>query len=161
VTYIAEARPGRRTVPARRRLTALELRFSESRVSRARIDSHVRCLLGKRNEAIAAALADKVSSSAISAVVGIRAADVKRLGGAYQDLHYSGGQPEWHLAGLAALVRQLDAALGEKDESVQRLRSDVLEGLQPGRMDIFRVAALTALPVERIRELVRPTQAAS
>lgn len=161
MTYVAEARPRRRAVPLKRRLNPLELRLSESRVWRARIDSHVRSLLGRRNEAIAAALADKVSLSAMSGVVGIRVADVKRLGGAYQDIHYSGAQPEWHLAGLAAIVRQLDVALDEKEESVQRLRGDILEGLESGRMDIFRIAALTALPAERIRELLRPAAAHS
>ncbi|MFJ5958912.1 hypothetical protein ACIQC5_23470 [Paenarthrobacter sp. NPDC092416] len=125
-------------------------------MTRARIDSHVRTLLNRRNEAIAAALADKVSLAALSAIVGIRAADVKRLGGAYQDLHFSGARQEWHLSGLDAIVRQLDAALEDKEAGVQRLRGDVIESLESGRMDIFRVAALTALPAERIRELMRP-----
>ncbi|MFE4196720.1 hypothetical protein ACFRJ9_12700 [Paenarthrobacter sp. NPDC056912] len=159
MTYVAEARPHRRAAPPQRRLSQLELRLAESRVSRARIDSHVRSLLGRRNEAIAAALADKVSLAAVAAVVGIRAANVKRLGGAYQDLHYSGAHQEWHLAGLVALVRQLEAAMGDKEQCVERLRSDVLKGLESGRMDVFRVAALTALPAERIRELMRPAAA--
>ncbi|PRB41058.1 hypothetical protein CQ038_14760 [Arthrobacter sp. MYb51] len=141
------------------RLNRLELRLSESRATRGRIDSHVRTLLSQRNEAMAAALADKVPLSAISTVVGIRAADVKRLGGAYQDLHFSGVRHDWHLTRLAAIVRQLDAALEDKEQSAQKLRCDVLEGLESGRMDIFRVAALTALPAERIRELMRPAAA--
>ncbi|MFF2840615.1 hypothetical protein [Paenarthrobacter sp. NPDC057981] len=157
VTYVAEARLRRRPAAHRPRLSSLELRLTGSRVSRARIDSHVRTLLGRRNEAIAAALADKVSLAAVSAVVGIRATDVKRLGGAYQDLHFSGVQPEWHLSGLAAIVRQLEDALQDKERGVERLRVDVLEGLESGRMDIFRVAALTALPADRIRELIRAT----
>ncbi|MGP0223251.1 hypothetical protein [Paenarthrobacter sp. NCHU4564] len=156
MTYVAEARPRRRTTAHKPRLTSLELRLTESRVSRARIDSHVRMLLSRRNEAIAAALADKVSPAAVSAVVGIRATDVKRLGGAYQDLHFSGAQQDWHLAGLSAIVRQLNAALEDKDKCVQQLRRDVLAGLQKGSLDIFRVAALTSLPAERIRELIRP-----
>lgn len=157
MTYVAEARPRRRPAAHRPRLSSLELRLTGSRVSRARIDSHVRTLLGRRNEAIAAALADKVSLAAVSAVVGIRATDVKRLGGAYQDLHFSGVQPEWHLSGLVAIVRQLEDALQDKERGVERLRVDVLEGLESGRMDIFRVAALTALPADRIRELIRAT----
>lgn len=128
-------------------------------MTRARIESHVRTLLNQRNEAIAAALADKVSLSAIAGVVGIRAADVKRLGGAYQDLHFSGVRHDWHLSRLSAVVRQLDGALEDKERSAQKLRCDVLEGMESGRIDIFRVAALTALPVERIRELMRPVAA--
>ncbi|MFK4639417.1 MULTISPECIES: hypothetical protein [Micrococcaceae] len=156
MTYIAEARPRRRATPATPRLNRVELRLSESRVTRARIDSHVRTLLSQRNEAIAAALADKVSLSAISTVVGIRAADVKRLAGAYQDLHFSGVRHDWHLTRLFTVVRQLDAALEDKEQTAQKLRCDILEGLESGRMDIFRIAALTALPAERIRELMRP-----
>ncbi|MFJ4171444.1 hypothetical protein ACIPY3_18225 [Paenarthrobacter sp. NPDC089714] len=156
MTYVAEARPRRRTTPHQPRPTSLEVRLTGSRVSRGRIDSHIRTLLGHRNEAIAAALADKVSLAAVSAVVGIRAADVKRLGGAYQDLHFSGAQQEWHLSGLQAVVRQLDAALEEKERSVESLRRDVVEGLEAGHLDIFRIAALTSLPAERIRELIRP-----
>ncbi|MFF1831825.1 hypothetical protein [Paenarthrobacter sp. NPDC058040] len=156
MTYVAEARPRRRISAGARRHSPLESRLLASRVSRARIDSHVRMLLNRRNEAIAAALADKVSLAAVSAVVGIRATDVKRLGGAYQDLHFSGAQQEWHLSVLAAIVRQLEGAMEDKERSVERLRSDVLEGLETGRLDVFRIAALTSLPAERIRELIRP-----
>ncbi|MFJ4029696.1 hypothetical protein ACIPWF_20330 [Paenarthrobacter sp. NPDC089989] len=156
MTYVAEARPRRRATPHQPRLTSLELRLAGSRVPRARIDSHIRTLLGRRNEAIAAALADKVSLAAVSAVVGIRAADVKRLGGAYQDLHFSGAPQEWHLSGLAAVAKQLEAALKDKEQSVESLRSDVLQCLEAGHMDVFRIAALTSLPAERIRELIRP-----
>lgn len=159
MTYVAEARPRRRATPAKPRLNRVEMRLSESRVTRACIDSRVRTLLSQRNEAIAAALADKVSLSAISTVVGIRATDVKRIGGAYQDLHFSGNRHDWHLTRLSAIVRQLDAALEDKEQSAQKLRCDVLEGLESGRLDIFRVAALTALPAERIRELMRPAAA--
>ncbi|MDI2034172.1 hypothetical protein [Paenarthrobacter nitroguajacolicus] len=155
MTYVAEARPRRRITPAKPSLGRLELRLSQSRVTRARIDSHVRSLLGRRNEAIATALADKVPLAAVAEVVGIRAADVKRLAGAYQELHYSGAQHQWHLAGLTATVRQLAAALEEKDECIRRLRDDVMEGLESGRLDVFRAAALTALPTDRIRELTR------
>ena len=153
MTYVAEARPRRTAAPREPRLSPLEQRLVDSRVSRARIDSHVRSLLGRRNEAVASALADRVSLSAISEVVGIRAADVKRLAGAYRGLHYSGALQEWHLAGLAAIVRQLDAALEDKEQGTRKLRCDVIEGL--GHMDIFRVAALTGLPAERIREVAR------
>ncbi|MBT8160908.1 MULTISPECIES: hypothetical protein [Arthrobacter] len=156
MTYVAEARPRRETIPAKRRLTPLELRLAESRASRARADSLVRSLLNKRNETIAAALADKVSLSAISTVVGIRAADVKRLGGAYRDHHYPGAEPAVHLARLAAIVRQMDEALEHKESCLRRLRGDALKGLQSGLMDVFRIAALTSLPAERVRELIRP-----
>ncbi len=81
--------------------------------------------------------------------------DVKRLGGAYQDLHFSGARQEWHLSALDGIVRQLDAALKDKEASVQRLCWDVREGLESGFMDIFRISALTALPAERLRELMR------
>lgn len=155
MTYVAEARPRRRPSPAKRRHSPLERRLLDSKVVRARIDSHVRTLLGRRNEAIAAAMADRVPLSSISDVVGIRATDVKRLGRAYQELDFSGAPPEWHLSGLRAITDQLNAALAEKELGARKLRDDVLEGLEAAAMDIFRIAALTALPAERIRELVR------
>jgi hypothetical protein len=155
VTYVAEARPRRRKARHEPRRNALERRLSQSRVTRARVDSHVRLLLGRRNEAIGAALADKVPLATVSKIVGIRASDVKRLGGAYQDLDFSGFPEEWHIAVLSAAVRRLDRALAEKQRSVHELRADVLVGLEQGGMDLFRIAALTALPAERIRELIR------
>jgi hypothetical protein len=36
----------------------------------------------------------------------------------------------------------------------------VVKVLEAGLMDIFRVSALTTLPAERIRELIRPSAAA-
>ncbi|QSZ54027.1 hypothetical protein RI444_09440 [Paenarthrobacter sp. AT5] len=156
MTYVAEARPRKRPTPRKRSLSPLELRLAESKIFRARIDSHHRALLGRRNEAIAAALADKVSATTVATVVGIRVTDVKRLAGAYQDLHFSGAQPEWHLSVLTSVVRQLEQALQDKERSVARLRGDVMEGLGSAGLDIYRVAALTSLPADRIRELLRP-----
>lgn len=165
MTYIAEGRP-RRTPAARggqvRRRSetpagnlALEQRLSDARVSRAHRQSRVRTLLNHRNEAVAAASAARVPVAAIAAATGLKLTDVKKIGSGYSDSHVAGASREQHLAGLAEIAGQLLEAVEEKAAAEGQFRADVVEALRSGQADVFRIAALTAVTAERLREITR------
>lgn len=167
MTYIAEARPRRtpatRGGQVRRRSEtpagnpALERRLSDARVSRAHRQSRVRTLQNHRNEAVAAALTARVPVAAIAAITGLKLTDVKKIGKGHSDSYVAGVSREQHLAGLAEIAGQLLEAVEEKATAERKFRADVVEALRSGQLDVFRIAALTAVTAERLREITRGT----
>lgn len=141
----------------RRRTPAIERPLAESRASRARIASDIRTLLIRRNEAAAMALADRVPVCAIATAAQIKAADVRRVGSCYTEFDYSGTPARVHLARLSAIASELQRALVERGHAEEQLRSDIEEALNSGQCDVFRVAAVAAVPAERVRDLLRRT----
>lgn len=165
MAYIAEARP-RRIAPARgtevrRRSEApagnpdAERRLSEARVSRAHRQSRLRTLLNQRNEAVAAAVTEGVPVAKIAAITGLRLTDVKKIGQCYAESYVSGVSREQHVDGLRDIAEQLVRLTDEKSAAERQFREDVVRVLRGGQMDVFRVAALTAVTAERLREITR------
>ncbi|HKS02701.1 MAG TPA: hypothetical protein VJS86_13590, partial [Arthrobacter sp.] len=173
MTYVPEARPRRAArISAAQGRTALggaavggvasgypevEERLAAARMSRAHRQSRLRTLLNQRNEAIGAALTGRVPAAAIAATTGLKLTEIKKIGRAYSDSYAPDFSREQHLAGLAALAEQLRAVEDEKESAERQLRADVVDVLRSGKMDVFRIAALTAVTAERLRELTRGT----
>lgn len=166
MVYIAEARSRRqaasgRGLPARTRSETpgsdpgLERRLAEARVSRAHRQSRIRTLLNQRNAAVAAALTGGVPVARIAAATGLRLTDVRNIGEGYSDYYGSGISREQHVTGLAAIAGELEKIKEERDRAERQFSADVVEALRGGRIDVFRVAALTAVTAERLRELTR------
>jgi hypothetical protein len=169
VTYIPEARPRRiRPINAARIHAArgrsdlggvavaaapggcpeVEERLAAARTSRAHRQSRLRALLNQRNEAIGAALMGRVPAAAIAAATGLKLTEIRKIGRAYADSY----APD-----LSGLVEELRAIEDEKESAERQLRADVVDVLRSGKMDVFRIAALTAVTAERLRELTRGT----
>ncbi|APX01239.1 MULTISPECIES: hypothetical protein [Arthrobacter] len=173
MTYVPEARPRRAVrISAAQGRTALggaavgavasgyteaEQRLAAARMSRAHRQSRLRTLLNQRNEAIGAALTGRVPAAAIAATTGLKLTEVKKLGRAYSDSYAPDLSREQHVAVLSALAEQLRAVEEEKESAERQLRADVVDVLRSGKMDVFRIAALTAVTAERLRELTRGT----
>lgn len=166
MVYIAESRPRRkaasaRGVPARTRAETpgsdpgLERRLAEVRVSRAHRQSLIRTLLNQRNAAVAAALTGGVPLARIAAATRLRLADIRRIGDGYSEYYGSGISREQHIAALAAIAGELEEIREERDRAERQFCADVVEALRGGNIDVFRVAALTAVTAERLRELTR------
>ncbi|MFE4541486.1 hypothetical protein [Arthrobacter sp. NPDC056727] len=174
MTYVPEARPRRaaRNKAARNSAaqgrTALggeapggcpeaEERLAAARMSRAHRQSRLRTLLTQRNEAIGAALTGRVPAAAIAGTTGLKVTEVKKIARAYSDSYAPEFSREQHVAGLSALAEQLRTVEEEKASAERQLRTDVVDVLRSGKMDVFRIAALTAVTAERLRELTRGT----
>jgi hypothetical protein len=178
VTYIPEAR--RRRVAAPQRVNVppghagsarpvsggdasaggnadLERRLSQEKAARAHRQSRLRALLSQRNEAVAAAVAGGVPAEAVAAATGLKITEVRKIGRAFSESYFPDLSRGQHLAGLAALAEQLQTVLEEKESADRKLRADVVEVLRSGEMDVFRIAALTAVTADRLRELTRGT----
>jgi hypothetical protein len=182
VTYIPEARP-RRVVRANAARTAArtsaaqgitdlggvaaaavpggcreaEERLAAARTSRAHRQSRLRTFLNQRNEAVGAALTGGVPAAAVAATTGLKLTEIKKIGRAYADSYDPDLSREQHIAGLSALAEELQTIENEKESAERQLRADVVDVLQSGKMDVFRIAALTAVTAERLRELTRGT----
>jgi hypothetical protein len=181
VTYVPEDRPRRviRVDPARvsdaqisaARITAAqgrtavggtvvgaaEQRLAAARMSRAHRQSRLRTLLNQRNEAVGAALTGRVPAAVIAATTGLKLTEVKKIGRAYSDSYFPDLSREQHVAVLSALADELRTVEEEKERAERQLRADVVDVLRSGKMDVFRIAALTAVTAERLRELTRGT----
>lgn len=165
MVYRPEDRPRRRhteSQPSKEQLAALkgrspdvERRLDETRIVRARISSDIRSLLIRRNEAAAMALADRVPARAIAEVTGMKAIDVKRVAGSMMQVEFTGTPAGVHLERLAAISAKLTEAIDERERAERRLLSDAQDALQSGACDVFRVAAVTNMTAERVRELIR------
>lgn len=132
-----------------------EERLAAARMSRAHRQSRLRTLLSQRNEAIGAALTGRVPASAIATATGLKLTEIKKLGRAYPDAYYPEVSREQHVAGLSALAEELRTVEQEKESAERQLRDDVVDALRSGKMDLFRIAALTAITADRLRELTR------
>lgn len=139
----------------RRRRPDVERRLDETRTLRARISSDIRSLLIRRNEAAAVALADRVPARAIAKVTGMKAIDVKRVAGSMMHVEFTGTPADVHLERLAAITAKLAEAVDERERAERQLLSDAQDALQSGACDVFRVAAVTNMTAERVRELIR------
>jgi len=135
----------------------LERRLAQEKAARAHRQSRVRALLSRRNEAVAAAVAGGVPASAVAAATGLKVTEVKKTGRAFSESYVPGLSREQHVAGLVALADQPQTVIEEKDSAERQLRADVVQVLRSGEMDIFRIAALTAVTADRLRELTRGT----
>jgi hypothetical protein len=169
VTYIPEARPRRRvTTPRRldgsgRRVTspagnpALERRLAQEKAARAERQSRIRALLSRRNEAVAAAIVGGVPVAAVSATSELKLTEVRKIAGAFSESYNPELSREQLLAELDALAEQLRTVNDEKERAERQLRADIVAVLRTGEMDIFRIAALTAVTTDRLREITRGT----
>jgi hypothetical protein len=172
VTYIPDARPRRRVAaertnaaPARAAsaraasggIPDLERRLAQEKAARAHRQSRLRGLLGRRNESVAAAVAGGVQAAAVAAATGLKITEVKKTAKAFSDSHVPELTREQHVALLAALAEQLRTVIEEKESADRQLRADVVDTLRSGEMDVFRIAALTAITADRLRELTRGT----
>jgi adenine/guanine phosphoribosyltransferase-like PRPP-binding protein len=159
VTYIPDARPRRRIAPPRHAdgNPELERRLAQEKAARAHRQSRIRALLSRRNEAVAAAVAGGVPAAAVAAATGLKITEVKKTGKAFAESYVPDLSREQHVAGLAALAEQLQAVIAEKESAERQLRADVVDVLRSGEMDVFRIAALTAVTADRLRELTRGT----
>ncbi|KRE68675.1 hypothetical protein ASG92_02130 [Arthrobacter sp. Soil736] len=106
---------------------------------------------------MAAALTARVPVAAIAAITGLKLTDVKKIGKGHSDSYVAGVSREQHLAGLAEIAGQLLEAVEEKATAERKFRADVVEALRSGQLDVFRIAALTAVTAERLREITRGT----
>lgn len=105
---------------------------------------------------MAAALTDRVSVATVASATGLKLTEVKKIGKGYSE-YVSGVSREQHVAGLVAITNQLLKNMNDKVSAERQFRADVVEALRGGQMDVFRVAALTAVTAERLRELTRGT----
>lgn len=178
MTYIPDARPRRRVAPQRTNALQgtnpaparaasvgaasggtldLERRLAQEKAARAHRQSRLRGLLGRRNEAVAAAVAGGVQTAAIAAATGLKITEVKKTAKAFSESYVPDLPREQHVALLAALAKQLQMVIEEKESADRQLRADVVDVLRNGEMDVFRIAALTAVTADRLRELTRGT----
>ncbi|MFE4833868.1 hypothetical protein ACFRAU_04205 [Arthrobacter sp. NPDC056691] len=158
MTYIPDARPRRRAAPPRINATPeVERRLSQEKAARAHRQSRIRALLSRRNEAVAAAVAGGVPAAAVSAATGLKITEVKKTAKAFSESYVPELSREQHVAGLAALAEQLQTVIEAKESAERQLRADVVDVLRSGTMDVFRIAALTAVTADRLRELTRGT----
>jgi hypothetical protein len=173
MTYLPDARPRRRVAQPRINASQvrgdsartassgddrdLERRLSQEKAARAHRQSLIRVLLSRRNEAVAAAVAGGVPAAAVAAATGLKITEVRKTGRAFSESHIPGLSREQHVAGLVALAEQLQRVIEEKERAERQLRADVVQVLRSGEMDIFRIAALTAVTADRLRELTRGT----
>lgn len=134
-----------------------EQRLAAARMSRAQRQSRLRTLLNQRNEAVGAALTGRVPVAAIAATTGLKLTEVKKIARAYSDSYAPDLSREQHVAGLTAVAERLRTVEEEKESAERQLRADVVDVLRSGKMDVFRIASLTAITAERLRELTRGT----
>ena len=112
-------------------------------------------VLNQRNTAVAAALAGGVPVARIAAATRLRPTDVRSLGEGYADDYGAGVSRDQHVAALAVIAGELEKITEERDHAERRFSGEVVEALRGGHFDIFRIAALTAVTAERLRELTR------
>ena len=122
----------------------------------AQADSSVRGALWQRNESVGQALADGVTVARIADAAGVAKFDVRRrIGATHMDLQPAGWPADAHLRAVRGHAQALAAAVEHKSRLEVRRRSLTVMALRTDQLDLFEVAALAAVPPERIRSEMR------
>jgi hypothetical protein len=122
----------------------------------AQADSSIRGALWQRNDSIGQALADGVPVARIADAAGVAKFDVRRrIGAAHTNLQPAGWPPDAHLRAVRGHAQALAAAVEHKSLLEVRRRSLTVMALRTDQLNLFEVAALAAVPPERIRSEMR------